>query len=295
MLPPLPRDVEPYPVVANIAFAEGPAFDSRGNLYFVNYARIGTLGRMSPDATVAVWTESVEWANGLKCDACDRVVCADYGGRRVVRFDPDTRAMTVLTDRFEDAPYFGPNDVCLDPAGNVYFSDPEDPYEEKGANPSGSVYRINLAGGDRPRGVERVAAELRYPNGLAVHPDGGRLYVAVSGESAIIAFDIRADGSLGTRQTVVAFPTETVDGVAFDEHGRLWVARWRHGTVAVVDVERGELCGEIPAGGLVTNLCWWQDALYVTVPERRSIHRLEVGVRGARFLPAGAAPGPDHS
>ena len=37
--PPLPKNLQPYPVVANIEFPEGPIFDSRGNLYFVNYVR----------------------------------------------------------------------------------------------------------------------------------------------------------------------------------------------------------------------------------------------------------------
>ena len=32
--PLLPKDLQPYPVVANIDFAEGPIFDSQGNLYF---------------------------------------------------------------------------------------------------------------------------------------------------------------------------------------------------------------------------------------------------------------------
>jgi streptogramin lyase len=53
--PPLPDKLTPYPVIANIEFAEGPIFDDHGNLYFVNYMERGTLGRMSPDGMVAVW------------------------------------------------------------------------------------------------------------------------------------------------------------------------------------------------------------------------------------------------
>jgi hypothetical protein len=52
-VPPLPEKVEPYPVVADIAFAEGPIFDRAGNLYFVNYHVLGTLGRRTPDGTVS--------------------------------------------------------------------------------------------------------------------------------------------------------------------------------------------------------------------------------------------------
>ena len=45
----LPESITPYPVVANIDFAEGPIFDDAGNLYFVNYLESGTLGRMAPE------------------------------------------------------------------------------------------------------------------------------------------------------------------------------------------------------------------------------------------------------
>ncbi len=62
--PPLPDEVEPYPVVADIAFAEGPIFDRGGNLYFVNYHVLGTMGRRTPDGTVEVWVHTGGQANG---------------------------------------------------------------------------------------------------------------------------------------------------------------------------------------------------------------------------------------
>ena len=73
----------------------------------------------------------------------------------------------------------------------------------------------------------------------------------------------------------------------FDEFNRLWVARWLHGTVAVVDVETGEQLADYPMGGdRVTNMCWWGESLYVTVAGRHSIERLDVGCRGAQIVPA---------
>ena len=41
----LPESITPYPVVANIDFAEGPIFDDAGNLYFVNYLESGDAGK----------------------------------------------------------------------------------------------------------------------------------------------------------------------------------------------------------------------------------------------------------
>jgi gluconolactonase len=281
--PPLPDRVEPRPVVTDIAFAEGPIFDAAGNLYFVNYLELGTIGRRTPDGTVSVWVHTGGQANGLKVDRDGNIIAADYGGKRILRIHPVTREIEVLTDSYEGAPYLGPNDVCFDAAGSIYFSDPPGSSKE---NPIGAVYRIELADDRSVVRVVRVADTLAFPNGLAVSPDQKRLYLAESETYRLLCFDIQPDGTLTGRRTVIEFPNATLDGMMFDEAGRLWIARWTNGTVDVVDVEKGKLLKSYPAGGdQVSNLCWWDASIYVTVAGQRSIHRMDVGVRAAGTLP----------
>jgi gluconolactonase len=278
----LPERLTPYPVVANIEFAEGPIFDQDGYLYFVNYRSRGMLGRMAPRGLVEAWIDTGGVVNGLKYDGNDGLICADHGGKRVTRIDTKRKLIQVLTDSFEGRPYLGPNDVCLDLAGNVYFSDPgidSDPVP-------GAVYRIAMEGPEEPGTVTLVAGDLPYPNGLAVHPDQRRLFVATSRTNSIVAFDLDGDGNASNQRLVHEFPNATVDGMQFDEHGRLWVARWLNGTMDVLDIETGELVRSYPMGGdRVTNLCWWEDSVYVTVAGRHSIERLDAGVRGAEIVP----------
>lgn len=284
--PPLPESVEPYPVVADIAFAEGPIFDQAGNLYFVNYHTLGTIGRRTPDGTVSVWVHTGGQANGLKVDAAGSLIVADYGAKRITRIHPITRKIEVLTDSCEDTPYRGPNDVCLDLAGSIYFTDPTGSGKEK---PIGAVYRITAPGRadlQSAARVTRLADGLAFPNGLAVSPDQERLYVAESGGNRLLCWDLQSDGTVSNKRVIIEFPTDTLDGIMFDEAGRLWIARWTNKTVDVVDVEKGVLLKSYPAGGdQVSNLCWWGTALYVTVAGQHSIHRLEVGVRGAQIVP----------
>ncbi len=273
--PPLPEQIAPYPIVANIDFAEGPIFDSKGNLYFVNYVRNGTLGRMTPDGTVGVWCETGGQVNGLKIDSKGYVIGADPGARRVIRVHPDGTPIEVLTDKYEGKPYLSPNDVCLDLAGNIYFSDPSNETPEA---PVGSIYRI-----DSSRKVTRLITGLKYPNGLAVTPDQKRLIVAETMTNRILAFDFKSNGSLGPATTLYQFPNSSVDGIMFDEYDRLWVARWLNETVDVITLE-GKLVGSIRAGGTkVTNLCFWGKSVYVTVAGSHAIHRLDVGVAGKPY------------
>ena len=112
-------------------------------------------------------------------------------------------------------------------------------------------------------------------------PDQTRLFVAESSTNRLLAYDLSPDGAASNRQVVMQFPTDTLDGIMFDEHGRLWIARWTNRTIDVVTQE-GQLLRTYPAGGdQVTNLCWWDTDLYVTVAGRHSIHRFAVGCRAA--------------
>lgn len=280
--PPLPGEITPYPVVANIDFAEGPIFDDKGNLYFVNYLKNGTLGRMAPDGATEVWVHTGGQVNGLKYDGKGWLVAADPGKRRITRFNVLTREMQVLTDNFEGRAYNGTNDVCLDLQGNVYFSDPGN---DEG-KPIGGVYRIEMGADNNPKRVVQLDGELAFPNGLAVHPDQRRFFLATSGDMSILAYDLTPEGRLANKRLVYKFPTYTVDGIMFDEHARLWVARWLHGTLDVLDVEEGKLLASYKMGGdRVTNLCFRDTSVYVTVAGRHSIERLDVGVRGAHIIP----------
>jgi len=275
--PPLPEKIVPYPVVADIDFAEGPIFDAKGNLYFVNYIRNGTIGRKTPDGTVSVWCEIGGQANGLKVDAEGYIIAADYGGKRILRIHPDGKRIQVVAESFQGQPFLGPNDVCLDLKGNIYFSDPTGSSKE---NPIGSVYRIAPDGA-----VMRLDTGLAFPNGLAVSPDQRRLYVAESSTNRLLAYDLHEDGTVSNKRVAMQFDTDTLDGIMFDEYGRLWIARWTNKTVDVVS-EDGNLLASIPADGdMVTNLCFWEKSVYLTVAGRHSIHRLDVGVGGAKILP----------
>jgi len=280
--PDLPTNIAPYPVVANIEFAEGPIFDDDGYLYFVNYGQRGKLGRLAPRGLVESWIDTGGVVNGLKYDGNRGLICADYGAKRVARIDIDRKLIEVLTDEFGGNEYNGPNDVCMDLRGNVYFSDPGIDTEPV----PGAIYRIDMPSPDEAGEVRLLADGLEYPNGLAVHPDQKRLFVCMSRTNSVVSYDMDESGALSNEQTVHQFGNPTVDGCQFDEHGRLWVARWLNGTIDVLDVESGDLVRSYPMrGDRVTNMCWWEDSVYVTVAGSHSIERLDVGVRGADITP----------
>jgi gluconolactonase len=277
--PALPARLDPYAVVANISFAEGPAFDSHGNLFFPNYRENGTVGRMTPEGEVAVWMAPADFGLarrpfifGLKADAHDNLIGADYGGRWLLKISPEKK-VTVLADSFENRPLNGPNDLCIDRAGSIYFTDP--PKEKDDA---AAIYRHSARGA-----LARIkAGGIGCPNGIALSGDERTLYVSDTWTNRIVAFDVAADGSLGEARVIYHFETPSVDGIGVDEFGRIWVARLGNKTLDVVSPDGKLLASYAMGGDRVTNLAWRGKQLFVTIAGEHSIVRVEAGCAGAR-------------
>ncbi len=209
-LPPS-HSVKPELVATGFEFAEGPTLNGAGDLFVVNYRYNGTIGRIAADGTAGILCDLAEVlpvegrepkANGLKLDSQQRLITADSGAGRLLRIDADGRNATVLADRWEGKRFNSINDVALDRAGNVYFTDPG---ESSVRNPVGSVYRYDV----KTTRVSQIATGFAFPNGLAVAPDQKHLCVAESRRYRVIVFDLATDGTLSKRRVLIDFPTET--------------------------------------------------------------------------------------
>jgi sugar lactone lactonase YvrE len=87
----------------------------------------------------------------------------------------------------------------------------------------------------RPDGTAFIAAEdIGFPNGMAITPDGGTLYVAETFSKRISRYSIEFDGRLADR-TIHAELEGLVDGICLDAEGSLWAARIQASTFIRID------------------------------------------------------------
>ena len=197
-------------IEARVAFVEGPAWRSDGNVFFTEIDN-NRIMRRDPSGAVHVYRQPSGKANGLAFDTEERLhACEGHregGNRRVTRTELDG-SITVLTDRFEGKRYNSPNDLVIDSKGRIFFTDPryggyDGPQEveqfDADGNPIEGVYRIDPDGS-----VARIIThEVQRPNGIAVTDDGKHLIVAdnhngpdAGGQRMLWRFDLNADGSV---------------------------------------------------------------------------------------------------
>lgn len=285
--------VKPELYATGFEFAEGPALDAAGNLFVVNYLENGNIGRIGTDRTAAVFCDLRKLvplegrkpqANGLKIDRQGRLVASDSGAGRLLRIAADGKSVEVLADSLRRKRFNSVNDVALDPAGNIYFSDPGGSGAEK---PIGSIYRYDASTGR----VALLDTGLAFPNGLGPTPDQKYLCLSESARNRLLIYDLTADGEVRNRRVLIDFlhPPEgfaggdqfVPDGLVFDAAGRLYVGTWTGGTINVVEVPSGKLLRQYDAGGLkATNCHFHGDYLYTTVAAEKAVFRLKLGVKG---------------
>jgi gluconolactonase len=295
-------------VAAGVCFLEGPAVDAAGNVFFSDIQGNRIL-KMDAAGTVTTFREDSGRTNGNTFDAQGRLISCEGaengpgGRRRVVRTDMKTGNVEVLAERYEGKRYNSPNDVVVDPAGRIWFTDPlYAPDRSIMEHEHEAVYRIDTSGK-----VTRVITQpaIGRPNGIAVTADGKTLYVIDSNyiradaNRKIWAFDILPDGAVAKQRQVYDFGRgRGGDGMRLDTQGNLWVAAGISAprtpnesadvpTGVYVISPAGKLLGRIPIGeDVITNLAFGgpeKKTLYVTAG--KTLFKIQTAVTGYSLYP----------
>lgn len=250
---------------------EGPAIGPDGHLYAVNFAREGTVGRVtmgddgSGKAELFIELPKGSTGNGIRFDQSGNMYVADYVGHNVLRIDMNTRAVSVFA---HNAAMNQPNDIAISATGTLYASDP------KWADNSGQLWRI-----DQDGTTSLLEANMGTTNGVEVSTDEKHLYVNESVQRKVWVYDLLPDGGVTNKRLLIEFADHGLDGMRCDSEGNLYIARYGAGVVAVVS-PAGKLLREIQLKGQKpTNVAFGGDdgkTLYVTLQERGAIETFRV-------------------
>lgn len=111
------------------------------------------------------------------------------------------------------------NDMAIDAAGRAYIGGFGFDFGAGQPPQTTNLILVTPAGE-----VRTAAADLHFPNGIVISPDGRTLIVAETFARRLTAFDIQADGSLSDRRTFADFSEAVPDGICLDAEGAVWLA-----------------------------------------------------------------------
>lgn len=266
-----PLWVEPEGV---LLFSDVPA-----NIVYAWQAGEGTRVFLQPSGFTGAAPRGGEpGANGLALGPNGDLLLCQHGDRRVARMSaslarPRARYETVA-DGYRGRRFNSPNDLTVDSAGNVWFTDPPYGLEQGEDDPARElevfgVYRVE------PDGTVRLLVDdLTRPNGIALSPDERTLYVANSDPAHAVwmSYRVSRDGSLSDG-SVFYDATELVgarpglpDGLEVDGEGNLFATG--PGGVLIF-TPSAELLGTISTGVPTANVAFdaGKSMLYITASD----------------------------
>lgn len=251
---------------------EGPACDESGNVFAVNFAKQGTIGKVTPGGMASLFVELPEGSigNGIRFAPDGTFFVADYKKHNILRVDPRSKKITVHAHH----PGMNqPNDLALSPDGKtLYASDPN--WKEE----TGNLWRI-----DEDGTVTRIAKNMGTTNGIEVSPDGKTLYVNESKQRNVWAFDLNSDGNPSNKRLIRHFDDHGFDGMRCDIEGNLYITRHGKGTVIKM-TPNGEILREVSVlGKRPSNLCFGgrdRRTVYVTEVDSQRLIQFRVDQPG---------------
>jgi sugar lactone lactonase YvrE len=260
------------PVNSFTSGCEGPAVDNEGNIYAVNFAKEGTVGKITPAGKPELYVELPQGStgNGIRFDSHGNMFIADYTGHNVLKVDPKSRQVSVFA---HEPTMSQPNDIAIDSKDRIYASDPD------WKNSKGRIWRIDTDG--KVTLLDSLSASA---NGIEVSPDEKILYVNAGHD--IWAYDLSADGAVSNKRRLIEFPDFGMDGMRTDVKGNLYVARFGKGAIAKVS-PNGKLVTEIPlTGKKVTNIAFGGEdgrTVYVTLMDMGNLETFRVDEPGREW------------
>jgi gluconolactonase len=276
---PLPANRTATRIRDGFNFLEGPVwFAELGALFFSdmnfgapNQAPLNgpqaRLHKLTPPGTFEVFLDNGS-TNGLGRSLDGNLIACTHDTRSVSIIDLATKQRTTVADRYTDRKFNSPNDLVVRSDGNVYFSDPDWQLSQGSELPM-AVYRVS------PSGQVSLVDTLQKPNGVALSPDEGTLYVgAIDGR--VRKYAVSADGSTGPASDFAS--VSGPDGMGVDCAGNLYVTGG-----AGVDVfsPDGQKLGTIGGVNSATNVAFGgpeRKTLYIT--GGNSLYSIDLGIPG---------------
>lgn len=222
---------------------EGPVAVPGGDGILFTERNLDRISKIDSQGNLTSFVEHSNRSNALGFDPKGRLISvqrAPNNEKVGVLYPPGSE--TTLADNYQGTKFNALNDLVIDRRGGIYFSD------------TAGIYYLSSSGA-----LTKVIADIKSPNGIELSPDEKTAYANDKDGLYLLAYDVKADGSLTNRRNFGKYKSLAVpghrdprlaedngaDGLAIDNDGRVYVA-----TNLGVEVfsPKGDHLGVIPIG-----------------------------------------------
>jgi gluconolactonase len=212
----------PELVQDGFVFTEGPVGTVEGGLLFSDVQANRTY-RLDIKGTITVLRENTGGGNGLALARGGDLYTAEGGDKRISKRTP-TGEISTMTLGTPIQPLKAPNDLILDAAAGIYFTDPG-PRPVVPGRISYVYYLPRLA--TQPIVIDD---QVTRPNGLTITRNGKTLIVDDTIGTTVFAYDVQRDGTVKNKrpfaqiQDIPAGQESGADGMALDRADRVYIS-----------------------------------------------------------------------
>ena len=197
-------------VASGFEWAEGPLWLKDQDALIFTDVITNTVWRWSQEDSLSMFLKPSGYlgtetnkkepgANGLALNANGELILCQHGERRLAKMNAplsDPKAdYTALVSDFNGKMFNSPNDLVINEAGQIFFTDPPyglDDWNTKELDFQG-VYRL-----DKDGSLNLLLDTLNRPNGIALSPDEKTLYIAQSDaeKARYYSYDLDESGNV---------------------------------------------------------------------------------------------------
>ncbi len=270
----VPEGSEVRRLATGYAFTEGPAWDAANGRCLFTDIPANHINWVTLEGETGVFVDQSESANGLLYAPDGTLLACRHGGRDVVRYSAEGEVIETLADAYDGKRLNSPNDLCMDAAGNVYFTDPRFGPMDNLEQDAQAVYLRRTDGT-----VVRVVDDMPKPNGIEVSRDGSTLFVADSERGHVRAYPILEDCTVGAGWELgqaVAPEDGVPDGMTLDADGNVYCTS--SGGVWVF-TPKGQCLGRIATPETPSNCTFGgPDGKTLLITARTSVYAIDLAV-----------------
>ena len=152
--------------------------------------------------------DSDKGPNGLILTRENKLLLCQHGDRRIARLDDDLKKpqpqFITIADTYKGKKFNSPNDLTMDRAGTIYFTDPPYglPENKTGAIGINGVFKVSPN-----KEVSLLVDSLTMPNGIGLSPDEQTLYINQSDPNnpVLYRYEIAESGVLENGKVIFDF------------------------------------------------------------------------------------------